>query len=77
MLQDHKEAVRLYRLAADQGLASAQYNLPDMTSIGNGRNGLTNYLAEFHIVARRGATRTNFDIFDFAWGCSIEHHQVV
>ena len=27
MLQDHAEAVRLYRLAAEQGLAEAQSNL--------------------------------------------------
>ena len=31
--QDHEEAVRWYRLAAEQGFANAQFNLGAMTSI--------------------------------------------
>ena len=34
--QDHGEAARLYRLAADQGLANAQYNLGSMLYNGTG-----------------------------------------
>ena len=34
--QDHGEAARLYRLAADQGLANAQYNLAVMFYNGTG-----------------------------------------
>ena len=34
--KDYKEAVRLYRLSAEQGFASAQYNLGVMYEIGQG-----------------------------------------
>ena len=36
VLQDYKEAVRLYRLSADQGYAKAQYNLGVMYVNGDG-----------------------------------------
>ena len=36
VLQDYKEAVKWYRLAADQGNASAQYNLGAMYENGQG-----------------------------------------
>ena len=34
--QDHKEAVRWYRIAAEQGYAAAEYNLGDMYDTGEG-----------------------------------------
>ncbi len=34
--QDHAEAARLFRLAADQGVASAQFNLDIMFADGRG-----------------------------------------
>jgi len=34
--QDYKEAIRLYRLSAEQGLAEAQNNLGSMYSKGQG-----------------------------------------
>jgi len=34
--QDYKEAVRLYRLSAEQGIAQAQYNLGLMYDKGQG-----------------------------------------
>ncbi len=36
--QDYAEAVRLYRLAADQGLASAQFNLGNCNRFKNVKN---------------------------------------
>ena len=36
VVQDHTQAVRLYRLAAQQGLLEAQYNLAFMLSMGEG-----------------------------------------
>ena len=36
MPQDYKEAVRLYRRAAEQGVAKAQYNLGVMYDVGDG-----------------------------------------
>ena len=42
VLQDHKEAVRLYRLAAEQGLANAQYNLG--SAYGNGTGVIQDFI---------------------------------
>jgi hypothetical protein len=36
VLQDHKEALRWYRKAANQGDAAAQYNLAGMYATGEG-----------------------------------------
>ena len=66
VLQDYKEAVKLYRLAAEQGFAPAQYNLGAMYFEGLGvPQDHKEAVKWFRLAAKQGIARAHevLDLF--------------
>ena len=63
MKQDFGEAVRLYRKAADQGFANAQYNLGTMYANGQGvKHDFGEAVRWFHKAAEQGHEQAKKDV---------------
>ena len=70
--QDYAEAVRWYRLAADQGFAGAQVNLGVMYDTGRGvPQDYVEAVRWYRLAAEQGFAETQFRLCAFAsWKCA-------